>query len=462
MTKSNKSNCQSSATWVKDKKILVMGLGLLGGGIAATKWLVQHGAKVTVTDLKDKKALANSIKALGKYAKRARFVLGGHDEKDFKNNEIVVVNPAVPKESKFLKIARESGAKLENEASLFFRFCKNPVIAVTGTRGKTTTVNWIHHLLKKKYPRAVLTGNSSDNPMLKVLDGLDGKSPVIVELSSWHLELLPRSGKSARVAVITNLLPDHLNRYKNLTEYASAKANIFKDQTKNDFLILNKNNKWTKFFLKQKPKSQIAFIPFSPPLPLFSHLTSWGEHNLQNSMMAVLAANLSGISWNLIKKRIKTLPQIKFRQEIIGRDKSLTIVNDTTATSPDGTIAALKRFARDGLELILITGGTDKNLIFNELAKEIKKCVKSENLFLLEGSATSKMIGELDKIKYFRAKPPQLFLNFETLLTSALKRAKIVKGKATLLFSPSSASFEKFKNEFDRGERFNKFFQKGA
>ncbi|MEK9185495.1 MAG: cyanophycin synthetase, partial [Patescibacteria group bacterium] len=164
----------------------------------------------------------------------------------------------------------------------------------------------------------------------------------------------------------------------------------------------------------------------------------------------------------LIKKRIKTLPQIKFRQEIIGRDKSLTIVNDTTATSPDGTIAALKRFARDGLELILITGGTDKNLIFNELAKEIKKCVKSENLFLLEGSATSKMIGELDKIKYFRAKPPQLFLNFETLLTSALKRAKIVKGKATLLFSPSSASFEKFKNEFDRGERFNKFFQKGA
>ncbi|MFZ2603481.1 MAG: Mur ligase family protein, partial [Candidatus Omnitrophota bacterium] len=241
--------------YLEDKKMLVMGLGLLGGGIATTKWLIKHGAKVTVTDLKDKKTLASSIKALGHGAKRARFVLGKHDEKDFKNNEIIVVNPAVPKESKFLKIARDNGARFENEASLFFRFCKNPVIAVTGTRGKTTTVNWIHHFLKQKYPNSVLTGNSSDNPMLKVLDGLDGKSPVVAELSSWHLELLPQSGKSARVAVITNLLPDHLNRYKNLSEYASAKANIFKHQTKDDFLILNKNNKWTKFFLNQKPQS---------------------------------------------------------------------------------------------------------------------------------------------------------------------------------------------------------------
>jgi UDP-N-acetylmuramoylalanine--D-glutamate ligase len=334
------------------------------------------------------------------------------------------------------------------------------MIAVTGTRGKTTTVNWIHHFLKQKYPNAVLTGNSSDNPMLNVLDGLDGKSPVVVELSSWHLELLSQSGKSARIAVITNLLPDHLNRYKNLAEYASAKANIFKDQAKDDFLILNKNNSWTKFFLGKKPKSQITFIPLSSYLHLFSPLTPWGEHNLQNSMMAALAANLSGVSWNLIKKGIKTLPQIKFRQEIILKNKNLAVVNDTTATSPDGMIAALKRFGHQGQTLILVTGGTDKNLIFNAWAKEVKKCVKKENLFLLEGSATSKMIGELDKIKYFGAEPPQLFLNFETLLTSALKRAKLVKGKAILLFSPSSASFEKFKNEFDRGERFNKFFNK--
>ena len=160
----------------------------------------------------------------------------------------------------------------------------------------------------------------------------------------------------------------------------------------------------------------------------------------------------------MIKKGIKTLPQIKFRQEIIRRDGNLIIVNDTTATSPDGTIAALKRFGHQGQTLILITGGTDKNLIFGEWAKEIKKCVKKENLFLLEGSATSKMVGELEKTKYFGANPPQLFLNFEILLTSAFKHVKLQKGKTILLFSPSSASFEKFKNEFDRGEKFNQFF----
>jgi UDP-N-acetylmuramoylalanine--D-glutamate ligase len=446
--------------FLENKKVLVVGLGLLGGGIATTKWLLKHGAKVTVTDLKDKKTLASSIKSLGKYAKKARFVLGKHDEKDFKENEIIVVNPAVPKESVFLKIARESGAKFENEASLFFRFCKNPIIAVTGTRGKTTTVNWMLHLLKQKYPNAVLTGNSSDNPMLNVLDELDEKSPVVVELSSWHLELLPQSEKSPNIAVITNIYPDHLNRYKNVKEYALAKANIFKHQTKDNFLILNKNNAWTKLFLSKKPKSKIIYPENIKEFTADKNFAKiWGEHNLDNLKVSAVAANLAGVDLKSIKKGIKTLPQIKFRQEIIQRGGSLTIVNDTTATSPDGTIAAIKRFSHQGQTLILATGGTDKKLIFTDWAKEIKKCVKKENLFLLDGSATSKMIGELEKTKYFGAKPPQLFLSLEAILTSALKRAKLIKGKTILLFSPSSASFEKFKNEFDRGDKFNLFFK---
>ena len=143
--------------YLKNKKVLVMGLGLLGGGIATTKWLVKHGAKVTVTDLKSRADLSSSIKALGSAAKKIKLVLGKHNESDFKNNQIIVVNPAVPKESPYLKIAREAGAILENEASLFFRFCKNPIIGVTGTRGKTTTANWILHFLKQKFPNSVLT-----------------------------------------------------------------------------------------------------------------------------------------------------------------------------------------------------------------------------------------------------------------------------------------------------------------
>lgn len=443
-----------------------MGLGLLGGGIATTKWLVKHGAKVVVTDLKSRVDLSNSIKALGPAAKKIKLVLGQHRMSDFRSHDIVVVNPAVPKESPFLKIARESGASLENEASLFFRFCKNPIIGVTGTRGKTTTVNWIHHFLKQKYPHSVLTGNSSDNPMLKTLDQLDGKSPVVVELSSWHLELLPKSGRASHIAVITNIYPDHLNRYKDITEYASAKANIFKYQTKDDFLILNQKNPWTKFFLKQKPASHILYSDsvkhqVSDISPLSLPLTPFGEHNLQNLKTAALAANLAGIAWLLIKKAIKTLPQIKFRQETIHQKDGLIIINDTTATSPDATIAALNRFGHQGyqgLTLILITGGTDKKLNFDDWAKNVKKYIKPANLFLLDGSATKKMLDALGS-KYFGSARPQFYLDFYALLTSALKYAKSIKGKKILLFSPSAASFEKFKNEFDRGELFNQFFK---
>ncbi len=444
----------TSKEFLTNKKVLVMGLGLLGGGIATTKWLVKHGAKVTVTDLKSRADLTGSIKALGSVAKKIKLVLGRHNESDFKNNQIIVVNPAVPKESLYLKIAKDSGATLENEASLFFRFCKNPTIGVTGTRGKTTTVNWTLHFLNQKYPNSVLTGNSSDSPMLGVLDSLDEKSPVVVELSSWHLELLPASEKAPRIAVITNIYPDHLNRYRDITEYAQAKANIFKHQTKDDFLILNKKNSWTKFYLKQKPTSKIIFS-LSSLLPHLSHFDI-GEHNIENLKTASLAANLAGVDWKLIKKAVKTLPQIKFRQEIILKDKNLTIVNDTTATSPDATIAALNRFSKD--EVVLITGGTSKNLEFNDWAKSVKKYIKPENLFLLDGSATKKMLDSLSE-KYFKKTRPQLFIDFYTLLTSALKHAKLTKGKKILLFSPSAASFEKFKNEFDRGEKFNQFFK---
>lgn len=448
--------------YLKNKKVLVMGLGLLGGGIATTKWLVKHGAKVTVTDLKSRADLLSSIKALGPAAKRVKFVLGKHNESDFRSHDIIVINPAVPKESPYLKIARAAGARLENEASLFFRFCKNPIIGVTGTRGKTTTANWVHHFLKQKFKKPALTGNSADNTMLKALDKLDSTTPVVVELSSWHLELLTKSERAPHIAIITNLYPDHLNRYKNITAYALAKAKIFKHQSPNDFLILNKKNKWTKIFINQKPRSRILY----PHTSFIEHRVfdkrfadQFGEHNLQNLKTAALAAHIAGVSWDLINKALPTLPQIKFREEVVYHHGQLTVINDTTATSPDATIAALKRFSYQGQTLILITGGTNKNLDYKDWGKSVKKFVAEENLFLLDGSATEKMLAELTKTKYFK-KEPRLFRQLDELLRSALKSAKISKQKITVLFSPAAASFEKFKNEFDRGEQFNKFLKK--
>jgi UDP-N-acetylmuramoylalanine--D-glutamate ligase len=442
----------------RNKKILVMGLGALGGGIATTKWLVKHGADVTVTDLRSRGQLKDSIKKLGVTAKKIVFVLGKHREADFKNNEIIVVNPAVPRESPYLAIAKKHGARLENEASLFFRYSKNPIIAVTGTRGKTTTANWIQYLLKRKFSKAKLTGNSSDRPMLGVLDGLDGKTPVVVELSSWHLELLNRSDRAPKIAVITNIYRDHMNRYRTLRDYAFAKANVFKGQKKGNFLILNQRNEWTKFFIKKfsgwKMNSKIVYSSAKTGINEKKFSKIYGQHNLENFKAAFLAAKLSGISVSVLRRAAWHLPQIKFREEVIFESPKLKIVNDTTATSPDGTIAALQRFGRENI--FLIAGGTDKNLEYGNWARLVEQYVNKGQLYLLNGSATKKMVVTLKKINFFKSNRPQVFEDLEKILMAIKKTRTDQNKKSTILFSPGAASFEKFKNEFDRGAQFSK------
>lgn len=452
-----------SPNYFRDKRVLVMGLGLLGGGVATTKWLVGHGARVTVTDLKSRKELAHSIRVLGLKARKIRFVLGKHRAEDFRTHEVIVVNPGVPRESKYLRIAKKSGARLENEASIFFRFCKNPIIGVTGTRGKTTTVNWLHHILKNKFRNAVLTGNSSDNPMLGALGKLDDKTPVVVELSSWHLELLPQSGRAPHVAVITNIYPDHLNRYLSMRSYVSAKANIFKNQNKNDFLLLKKGDPWTKFFLKTRPRAKVLYFSKKLKLPR-DFKNRCGFHNVENLMAAVTAARTVGVSESIIQKAARTLPSVPYREEVIVEKKGLVVVNDTTSTIPEAAIAAIDRFRRTGT-IVLIAGGTDKKLNFSGWARVVKRHVKPENLFLLNGSATNKMVRELRKLGYFSRSEPQLFEELPELLKEVLDSLgsfgwdSDYSGRV-ILFSPGAASFEKFQNEFDRGEQFNLYSKK--
>ncbi len=463
----------------KGKKVLVVGLGTLGGGIATVKWLVKHGAKVTVTDLRTKEQLSDSVRKLSQIAPGVKLVLSEHRERDFKNNGIVVVNPAVPRESKYLAIARKRKKLLVNDARIFFDVAEGAVIAVTGTRGKTTTTNWIAYFLRLRNKDIVAGGNSSEVALLDLADKIEHKSiPSVVELSSWQLELLPGARRAPDIAVITNLYPDHLNRYKNIKGYARAKANIFRGQDRDQKLVLNYDNPWTKFFLGLRPRSKTYFFSLKR-LPrgedgifvkngaLFfqetgsaeevisekaiSLVKGRGEHNIMNLMAASLAAHLSGISWFEIAAAVRNLPEIKYREEVVLERENLRVVNDSTATSPDAVVAAIRRFGSH--DPILITGGTDKNLDFKPLAREIKKAVRLKNLFLLNGSATQKLIRELKKIGYFSKERPQLFEDLEKLLISVREHSR--RSRCVVLFSPGAASFEKFKNEFDRGEKFN-------
>ncbi|MBI2120609.1 MAG: UDP-N-acetylmuramoyl-L-alanine--D-glutamate ligase [Parcubacteria group bacterium] len=472
--------------FLKGKKALVVVLGVYGGGAATAKWLLKNGAEVSVTDFRTEEELAHTMKLFTpREKKNIRFILGGQREEDFTSHDIIVLGPGVPKDSSYLAAAVRAGKQIENDASLFFRFIQNPVIAVTGTRGKTTVTAWLAYLLGQKYGAFIPTGNNPEHAFLKELSEITDKvRPVVAEMSSWQLEYLAVSGadKAPHIAIITNVFPDHLNRYKDIEEYARAKANIFTHQTEDDFLILNNENGWTPFFLAQNPKSQVFYFS-TKPLPknkhgvfvkkgeiLFQHggeprviadvknfAEKRGGHNLENLLAAALAVTLLEPKLRITKKMIEGLPQIPFRQEIIFQKNGLTIVNDSAGTSPDAVVAAIRRFSTWGfhpqVDFALITGGTDKKLEFAALAKEIKKTISPARLVLLNGSATAKLIVELEKIKFFKKTKPQVFETLDECVKVAL--AALSKRRGTIVFSPGAASFEKFQNEFDRGEVFN-------
>ena len=467
--------------FIKNKKVLLVGLGILGGsGLSSALWLLKYKAKLTITDSKPKKDLEPSLKQLKEYSSKIKFVLGKHCQKDFLNNDIIVVNPAVPTTNlklpvaKYLSKARKQKKIIENDISLLLKSIQNPIIGITGTRGKTTTTNWIGYLLKAKYPRVFIGGNMPDSPALSFFNKIHEKSPVVLEISCFQLELLQK--QSPHIAVITNFYQDHLNRYQTMKKYARIKANIFLRQKTDDYLILNYDNSWTKYFLSLKPKAQVYFtsqkkLPkklngvFQDDSKIYfqnqgkkffifdaaSFLKTWGKHNLENLLRAILVAELLDLNVKQIKKQIATLPQIKMRQEIVFQNDHLTVINDSAGTSPEAAITALNRWAQNK-NLILITGGTDKNLDFQPLAKSIKEKLSPNHLVCLNGSATQKLIEELNKIHY--AKTYNVFESLKECLTYSLFLAKNKK-KAIIVFSPAAASFEKFKNEFDRGEKFN-------
>ncbi|HBI26099.1 MAG: UDP-N-acetylmuramoylalanine-D-glutamate ligase [Candidatus Wolfebacteria bacterium GW2011_GWC2_39_22] len=458
--------------YFKGKKVLLVGLGQLGGGIRTAQFLAEQGAKLTITDMKPAIDLKKTINQLKDYD--ISFVLGEHREEDFLNNEVIVFNQAVPFASKWVQFAQKHHKQVESDLTLFLELLEQSpsrdYIGVTGTRGKTTVTTWIHHLLRP----AVVGGNMPTAGLLKIIKQILAKkkaAPVALELSSFQLEYMRKGLRPAHVAVVTNLYNDHLNRYKTLDVYADMKVNLIRYQTKDDFLILNFDDPHKAIFLKEKPKAKILYVSLQA-LPLdvdgiffkndtiiyqsdserhvVATVAGMIAHQQYNLLAALLASYLAGKDWVSLEKRIVTLPAIPFRQETVFVNKRITAINDSAATSPEGTVAAIERFKKDINATVFICGGTDKVLDFKGLAKVIKKTLPEKNLYLLNGSATQKLVADLSKLTYFKGRV-RLFESLDDIVRAVAERKNI----KTIVLSPGAASFEKFKNEFDRGRKFN-------
>lgn len=428
------------------KKVLIMGLGLLGGGVGVAKIFNEIGAKVTVTDLKSEKELKSSLKKLDKLG--IRFVLGKHDKKDFGTHDLIIRNPAVPQSSPFLQIARKNNIPITMDTVLFAKFCNKPIIGVTGTRGKTTTAVLIYELLKSAGKNVLLGGNVKGVASLSLLKKIKDDSIVVLELSSWELQAFDRERISPHIAVITNIYQDHLNRYKNMDDYISDKKAIFKYQNKKDFLILNRNNLIVADFAKEV-KAQIVWFSKSD-FPRDWQLRLAGRHNKENAAAAYKVGKILELHPQWMKPIFETFKGVEYRLEEIAEIDGVKYINDTTSTTPAAGIAALQSFKAP---LILLAGGACKNLDFSEFAQQIVKDVKG--VVLLEGSATEKLSSLINR-SGGKSKILGRFSDFKKAILTAKRNAR---PEDIILLSPGCASFGMFRNEYDRGEKFNKIVE---
>ena len=429
----------------KNKNILILGLGLLGRGVKDAIFFAEKGANVTVTDLKTKEELKESIDKLKKY--NIKYTLGEHKDTDILNADLIIRNAGIPKNSKYLKLAKKNNIPIDMDESLFAKYCPCPIIGITGTRGKTTTAYLTYEILKDVFTKKniYIAGNIQGVATLPLLDQVTKNDIVILELSSWQLQGFEAKKISPRISVVTNIYEDHLNSYKNMAEYIKDKITIFKYQKKDDIVILNKKNAQTKKMAKLASSNITWYSDKDTPPDWQTKLQ--GKHNQENIAAALSIGKTLGLTNANMKNSIENFKGVPHRQEIVRIINEITFINDTTSTTPIAGQKALESFNNP---IILIAGGATKNLDLSDYARDISKKVKA--VILLNGTATPEL--EKDIIKF--GGKNLIILKTDNLEEAIKKAYSISLPRDYVLLSPGCASFGLFKNEFDRGDQFTK------
>lgn len=448
---------------IKGLKVTVMGLGLNGGGLASARFFASRGALVTVTDGKDEKELAPSVEALSGL-RNIRLVLGRHEEADFSGADLVIKNPGVKLQgNRYLDLARS----IETDVSSFLRLSSAPLLAVTGSKGKSSTVSALHYgLVELGYP-AFLGGNITVSP-LTFLHETGRDTPVVLELSSWQLaDLRGRGLLKPRVAILTPIMPDHQNWYGGMEPYVADKKLIYADMGSDSHLICNRDDEWGPVFARETaaashwysskplpPSEAGAWLerdgtglmrraPDSEPAVILPRqLSVPGSHMRQNLLNAAQAMVLFGADPAKTAEALSSFAGIKHRLEFFHEESGARWYNDSAATIPEAVAAALDSFEAP---VVLLTGGTDKNLDFAPLAEVAHR---ADRILLLAGTGTDKLMPLLRERGIAFDGP---YGSLDQLVNAA--RAASKPGNV-VLFSPGATSFGMFKNEFDRGDKF--------
>jgi UDP-N-acetylmuramoylalanine--D-glutamate ligase len=486
---SDKAKCETcDRCSLAGRKVLVMGLGRFGGGVDAARYASQVGAKVLVTDKAGEDQLRDSLGQLSDLS-GIEYHLGGHDPQDFATADVVIANPAIPLDNEFLQIARRNGRTVSSQIGLFFQSCPARIIGITGANGKSTTTTLTAHLLEHArakrpagrvsrpvqpsyaaedgalhapYKKVWLSGNIGDRPLLTILDQVRPDDLVVLEISSFQVEQLVEVRKAPNVSLLTNLTPNHLDRYGTFEAYCAAKEGLFSlqklDEKAPAVSIFNAEDpiacSWHEKYRSQLGRVCLKFSADDVGSKLRSEYALPGRANLSNLAAAMAIAKCFSVSERSIRSCLSSFKALPHRLELVADGQGVRWYNDSKATTPEGMMVALSAF---DCPKVLIAGGYDKHTPFNVLGEKIASSAKAVILI----GQTARMIGEA-----VRAAPQggqAADIRFAGSLAEAVELAgRIAAAGDVVLLSPACASYDMFENYQQRGRQFGELARQFA
>ncbi len=482
-------------TW-QGKRVVILGAARQGTALA--RWLVAQGARVTLSDMN----AHVDLNGLADLNGQMTFALGGHPLALLDDCDALCLSGGVPIDLPIVLEARRRGVPLSNDAQIFFEVCPAPIIGITGSAGKTTTTTLIGEMLKCavadsglrvgesdspqpviQHPKSVWVGGNIGNPLISDVQCIQPNDFVVMELSSFQLELMTRS---PRIACITNITPNHLDRHSTMEAYIAAKRHILDFQTADDWQVLSADNDVTAgmntnartlwFSTCAEPQGDGAWMDEDGNLririsdcglriadsaqsaidEIICHrreLLLMGEHNILNVLAASAVCAIAGAPASVMRQVATTFRGVAHRLQLIRDDAGVRWYDDSIATAPERLMAALKCFDQP---VILLCGGRDKHLPWGEAAQLMLERCKAVILFGEMGPMVGEEIGRTAGEVQNAGRSVACIMR--QTLQEAVEAAREIAGKGdVVLLSPGGTSYDAFKDFAERGDRFRKW-----
>ncbi len=438
-------------------------LGLARQGVAMARFLARAGAQVTVSDLKTKAELADAVAALADAP--VRYALGGHPMSLLRGTDFICVSGGVPLDIPLLVEARKKGIPLVSDAQLFLERCPATVIGITGSAGKTTTTALVGEMCRAA-GRTTWVGGNIGNPLLDDLERMALGDLVVMELSSFQLEL---TSVSPPVAAVLNITPNHLDRHKTMEAYIAAKKRIVAFQKPEDWAVLGFDDANARAMALETP-AQVVFFSGGAQVDRGAYKTNGqlalrlgereevicrreevrlrGDHNLLNVLAACALAGVVGVPVEAMRQVVRTFSGVEHRLEFVREWRGVQWYDDSIATAPERVVAALRSFTEP---IVLLAGGRDKKLPWEEFARE---AVQRIRYLITFGEAGEMIAGKVEEAAQAASGRIEGIQRVRTLEEAVEAAARVARPGDVVLLSPGGTSFDAFRDFAERGDRF--------